>query len=647
MVFVSSFPAFAEDDLRAADAANSQETTSVTKEPRIRFHEVIQVVGRPVIEQTRLSSLGSEIMSVGARQIEDLHAQDFASALRRVPGVVISRYNLIGSYGGGDGGAIYMRGHGSGRPGAAIQTMVDGIPRFVSVWTHPLLDTLDVDAAERLDVYRSAQPVLWGNMAFGGVDIVSRRRAEAGHETRLTGSFGSFDSVVGRLAHGGRAGRFDYYVTASHRQSEGERENSGGRVDALYARLGVVLSRDWNASLSLHGNDAWADDPGPTDAAPTPEIPRFAVTDALTVFTLEHAHARANGYAKLYFHDGSIDWRQWDADKKEGFSSLTDYRRYGLKLQERLTPWKNGELTLGYDRDVYGGAFTEDRPHQDYVFPTRRFRDDGPYVALSQRFGSRERVEIVPSAGLRLTLSRDFGEHVGAQGGLVVRHRGMELHANAAHAFNLPGVYAAVSYGQWNQDDAWKDLHPEQLTHIELGFSQSIGSTTRIGATVFYDDVDDALRFVAPPPPPPSYANVGSYVARGAEITASVSPCPNVSLFGAVAHMDTSPVDVPNAPAWTWTGGASWAPTARLRLNADMERISERTVLNPRFARQQALVGTTFLVNARVGYRPRFAESMSGELFVAAENLTDSDYEYRPGYPMPGRTVFVGFGLAR
>jgi iron complex outermembrane receptor protein len=27
---------------------------------------------------------------------------------------------------------------------------------------------------------------------------------------------------------------------------------------------------------------------------------------------------------------------------------------------------------------------------------------------------------------------------------------------------------------------------------------------------------------------------------------------------------------------------------------------------------------------------------------VAGENLTDSDYQYRPGYPMPGASVMGG-----
>jgi iron complex outermembrane receptor protein len=36
---------------------------------------------------------------------------------------------------------------------------------------------------------------------------------------------------------------------------------------------------------------------------------------------------------------------------------------------------------------------------------------------------------------------------------------------------------------------------------------------------------------------------------------------------------------------------------------------------------------------------------MAGEVYVAGENLTDTDYEYRPNYPMPGATCMVGIQL--
>lgn len=36
------------------------------------------------------------------------------------------------------------------------------------------------------------------------------------------------------------------------------------------------------------------------------------------------------------------------------------------------------------------------------------------------------------------------------------------------------------------------------------------------------------------------------------------------------------------------------------------------------------------------------AAELDGAIFVVCENLTDEQYEYRVGYPMPGRMVHLG-----
>jgi outer membrane cobalamin receptor len=174
----------------------------------IRLPEIV-IQGKPILEDTRLDSLGSPMSIINSRQIDEMNALDLPSALRRVPGVTISRYNLVGGYGGGDGGAIFLRGQGSGRPGAEIATLFDGVPRFAGVWIHPIMDALSLDGAQGIEIHKSPQPVLDGNMAFGSVNMVPRRREANGYETYLKGMVGKHDTRSGEIRHGGRAGRFD------------------------------------------------------------------------------------------------------------------------------------------------------------------------------------------------------------------------------------------------------------------------------------------------------------------------------------------------------------------------------------------------------------------------------------------------------
>jgi len=90
----------------------------------------------------------------------------------------------------------------------------------------------------------------------------------------------------------------------------------------------------------------------------------------------------------------------------------------------------------------------------------------------------------------------------------------------------------------------------------------------------------------------------------------------------------------------TWSGARGW------RLNVDLQWIGERWVLNPRYASVQARVGGYLLANAKFDLPwSMLGVALDGSIFVFGENLSDSSYEHRIGYPMPGRSVQVGVNL--
>ncbi|MEZ4526454.1 MAG: Plug domain-containing protein [Desulfobacterales bacterium] len=198
LVFLAGFFAAA-----LAQENRNSETSAETEKPYQL--EEITVIASPVIEGTSVNSLGSPVTTVSKEQLDDLNAQDVPSALRKTPGVVISRHNPVGSFGGGEGGAIFIRGQGSSRPGAEIQMNIDGIPKFVSVWTHPVMDVLSVDIIDHIDVYKGSQPVLFGNMAFGAVQFHTKRQTEEGFTTAFEGAYGSFDTGWNLWSMAGRS----------------------------------------------------------------------------------------------------------------------------------------------------------------------------------------------------------------------------------------------------------------------------------------------------------------------------------------------------------------------------------------------------------------------------------------------------------
>lgn len=224
----------------------------------------IVVVDTPIIEGNSVNRQGSAVTSVSQQQIESLNAQDLQSALRETPGVVVSHHNPIGSFGGGEGGAIFIRGMGASRPGAEIMTAINGIPIYNGLWSHPLLDMLSVDIAQRIDVYKGAQPILYGNMAFGVVDLISKRRTEAGYSTSLETAYGSFNTWIETIDHDGKNGNWDYNVGQSYRVSDGNRANSEGELQNYFGQVGYTFNEHWDAHMLINRTASWANDPGPS-----------------------------------------------------------------------------------------------------------------------------------------------------------------------------------------------------------------------------------------------------------------------------------------------------------------------------------------------------------------------------------------------
>jgi len=135
--------------------------------------EQTAVVSTSVIEQNTIDRFASLSTRVGQEQIRDLNALDLSSALRRTPGVVVSRFNPVGSFGGAEGGAVYIRGLGASRPGSEIKTYIDGIPFYMGVWGHPLLDLLPINGMAAIDVYKGPQPQRFGN-TFAAIDLTPK-----------------------------------------------------------------------------------------------------------------------------------------------------------------------------------------------------------------------------------------------------------------------------------------------------------------------------------------------------------------------------------------------------------------------------------------------------------------------------------------
>ncbi|MEN6439203.1 MAG: TonB-dependent receptor plug domain-containing protein [Syntrophobacter sp.] len=610
--------------------------------------EEVVVVAPPVIEGNQVNRLGSQVTTVTEKQIEDLNAQDFASALRQTPGVVVSHHNPIGSFGGGEGGAIFIRGKGISRPGAEVQILIDGIPKFVGVWTHPVLDVLSVDIVDKMEVYKGAQPVLFGNMAFGAVDIATKRIREDGFYSSVETAAGSYNTWVEVTEHGGKMGPFDYYLVQSFRSSDGHRTDADGELQNYFARLGYQFTPHLYGSVILNHSDNWADDPGSVDGSIKPDG-RFKTNDYFTVATLANQYDLADGYIKIYSDLGHIDWINQYNDGARNGGTYTDWNNYGVRARERLKPWEGGELLFGMDIDYITGKadFAPDSTH----FDETAFRLVSPYMALSQLFGSKDSFYAVPSAGIRYISHNKFKDEPGPQAGLTFGYKDTELHASYARGINYPGIFANLQDTMFMpMDNQWQNLTAELVDHFEAGISQKINNMAKMDLTFFYDDGSDRIVVATPPPFPPVWTNVGSFTQKGVEATVTITPIRDLSFFAGATYLKSDPDDLPYAPEWSASFGVNYRFLKDFQISVDSVFVDDQFVFSrgrSTTAVNTEKVGSYYVLSAKLTYdfiMPCY-RNVRAQLFLAGENLTDTEYEQKKGYPMPGISGMGGIKL--
>ena len=657
-------------------------STGTAEETRLN---TVRVVGNPIIEGNVVSRYGTESTVVSQSQIEDMNAQDLTSALRRTPGVTISRYNPVGSFGGAQGGGVFVRGSGSSRPGGELQIFYDGIPRINPLFSHPLLDIISIEPAASVRVYKSPQPQIFGN-AHAAVDVRTKRKEEEGVITKLGGQYGSYNSFMQTAEHGGKLGPYDYYLGQSYKHSDGHRQNSSGDLQSYFARLGAELNDNWQISGFGNFTDNTAHDPGDrrfsggqTDARYVNwdgrNHGRYTTRDMFGYLNLSHSYEKAAGSIKAYISHGEVRWDDEttynsNARRYENVDTAFDWDTYGLRASERLFLWEGGEILFGLDVDAMSGVYENFNKTAGTrnTFDRDTFTVTSPYIALSHQFGKKDGWYAIPSAGVRQYWHSVFDPQTAPHAGLIVGYKDTELHFGYARSVVYPGLNVAVFSqtiaaplaalaGPNSNRQGWRNLSAEVMDHYEAGVSQKFGSWLTAEFTFFWDEGRDRYRMYAKPLPtnplaPGGFDNTDKYWKSGFEGALTITPCDTLSLFAGLAYLHTEPSYLPYSPKWTLSAGANWRFLERFQLSADAlyrDRMYTdswaRGVPDPRVEREK--VGDAFLLNAKLSY---FFELPSihlekGEIFVAVENITNTVYEYAPGYRMPGTSVMAGVSL--
>jgi iron complex outermembrane receptor protein len=599
------------------------------------------VVAPPVIEGNQVTRYGGTKTIVGADQVNDLNAQDVTNALRTTPGVTISRYDAIGSFGGGEGGAVFIRGLGAGRPGGEIKTTIDGVNLGNPVFNHGLMDLMPIDPAGRVEVIKGVQPTEQGS-GFGGVNIVPKRMTEDGYKTKAGASYGSFNTYTQTLEHGGKEGALDYYVGQGYRSSSGHREHSEGSLKDAYGGVGYQLSNNWDLRAFVLGTDNMARDPG-TIFASNQREERYKTSNTLGTLTLSNKFDAASGELKLYGTHIDALWRD-QAGPNTGDTKMWG-DNLGLKAKEAFTLWQGGEVLAGFDFDRVTGSqkVLRDNGSEASNFGNK-YTTMSPRLAVSQFLGDKGGFYLTPSVGVRYFDNSIYGSEWAPHAGLVGGYKDTEAHFSVARGINYPGL-EVLAMGRNGQN-----LDPEIMHHMEFGVAQKFTETLKADLTFFTQHGDNRYARVNGMTTT-AWVNTGHYDMQGVEGTVNWAPTKTLALYTGVTWLDHTPTNLPYAPEWTASAGGNWAFAKDFKLSVDAQYVDSmysitatRMTLSPTNSQKTVQY---FLLNAKLSwfFDSSFIGGKGGELFLAGDNLTNSQYTTRPDYPMPGIGGTVGMNL--
>jgi iron complex outermembrane receptor protein len=597
-------PGFAEKTVLLPEG---QQEVRVTLEPaplRTRVDVVVRAAGVETVQS--LSTTALEIEATGARTVLD--AVD-----RLAPSAFVTRRGIMGYGIATNGtGAVSVRGIG-GSPNTGVLIVVDGRPDFQALMGHPLPDLYTLSDAASVRVTLGPASVLYGSNAMGGAVEVIPSRPEAGFQTRLTSSLGSWWTTQNRLNHAARFTRTFYSLNAGYSGTSGERPSSDFRNPDGTFTFGADLSEHWKALLESRYGFFHVEDPGPVHAPLAGSWAR--VGRGGYSLNLNNAYGRTFGYLRQYGAWG----RHFITD---GFRS-TDSTK-GLRAMQTVLLRPELTLDIGGDYNHYGGQARNIRTRLDYG---RHALDEGAGFARMQWQAAPR---LLLNGGYRHHRHTIYGGLSVPEASATVRlHPMLSWAAGVSRGFRNPTIRELYLFPAPNPQ-----LRPERLWHWHSTLYAQPHRTLTAWATGYYSSLTDQIitlgRF-----PNLRLENSGRAILRGVDLNAQWTPARSWRITTGAGLLRSAQI-APLLPKNKFNGAVQYQ---HRRFSANLSAM----LVGRRFANaaRTSTLGGYPLLTLQASWRA----SRRTTLFLQADNLLNRRYEVLPGYIMPGVNAAGGFTI--
>lgn len=551
------------------------------------------------------------VSQINRQQIENTGQINILPVLNNyVPGVFVTERNVLGfGVATGGSGGINIRGVG-GAPNTGVLVLIDGHPQYQGIFGHPLADAYVASDVQKVEVIRGPASMLYGTNAMGGVvNIITRQNERPGFNGSAGASYGSYNTQKYYATASYRQNRWDVYASVNHDKTDGIRDSTDFKITNGYTKVGYDISDKLKLMADFMIAKYFANDNGPVH---NPAHFDIDILRGKTSLTLSNTFARSEGALKIYHNFGNHDL-------SDGFQS-TD-RNSGLMLYQTLRLFTGNALTVGTDVRQYGGKANAGKAKDTL----KTVNEVAGYIYTQQTLA-----EIITlNAGLRIEHSNVWGTELVPVSGVAISPSNHTIFkASLSKGFRSPTIMELYLYA------SNPDLKPERMMNYELSWLQSVlANKLKIELTGYVINGENMVQ-VAGNPPNVRRENVGSFNNKGVEVSVNYMPLKHLHLHSNYSYLHQQKITLA-APRQQFNINASYKYKI-WNLFTGLQYIDQLYSSNT-----PGRVQYYTLWNARVSAMPL----KHLNLFVAANNLLNQQYEINYGYPMPGRNYSAGLDI--
>jgi vitamin B12 transporter len=522
---------------------------------------------------------------------------------------------------------------------------------------------------ERIEIIRGPASVQYGSAAMGGVVNVITKQGKEKPSVFAQGYLGSFNHEEISAGGSGKTGKFDFSGSAT-REKQGDYTTGNGikyqntgfdSRESLSLNLGYEFLPENRVGLLFNGFEV--DKAGSPSYLSQNDLDDYTdkSNQSFDLVLEGETQDKIFSWKARYFQGKDQDtWMDPTASNPDGWDdgiaseSTTDSKGaqaqvsadFGLHL-----------VTIGFDWVEYDVTATWSPEETSYDNPAgflmgkTRLLDERLILSAGVRYDQYE-VDVLEPAGKKADDS-NLTPNVGLAYLLTDM---IKVRAGYSQAFVMPGAdQMAADYTIWGIQYAGNpELTPEKSKTYEAGidlFYRSLSGSI----TGFYTDFTDKIESITLPSGDSSWENVGKARVSGFEGDLSfdlgdyfnwdyeVKPYAGFTYLTDFEDRETGK-DLLETSDLTASYGISVSDFQGFSARLNFSYIGEKTVTDYESGFPSDVKLKSSTVASLTVRKQLFESQKASQLSLMGEinNLFDKQYEYNKGYPMPGRSFYVG-----